>query len=211
MGQYFDLDNPDQQKFWYQNETMGTRATRGTRNDQPADAFFIQIEKAQYLPEMDRDEAVMRVFNEMINPSKVTDHGSIREGGMYFTMLAMKDIKWKKAHQSDDAARIISSFHDERDSLLSTVFTLVEKDDPEYDKLYQMAVTGRCLLDLRRNEAYKTRGVKQGFKENKITADGDGFNYYSHVVKLYTVRMCFFRVGRGSRRVAILDQRTSFL
>ena len=79
--------------------------------------------------------------------------------------------------------RIISSFHDERDSLLSTVLTLVEKDDPEYDKLYQMAVTGRYLLDLRRNEAYKTRGVKQGFKENKITAesDGDGFNYYSQL------------------------------
>ena len=48
-----------------------------------------------------------------------------------------------------------------------------------------MAVTGRYLLDLRRNEACKARVVKQGFKENKITADGDGFNYYSHVVKLY--------------------------
>ena len=126
-------------------------------------------------------------------------------------MLAMKDIKWKKALQGDDAARITSSFHDERASTLSAVLTLVEKDDPEYGKLYQMAIAGRHVFDLRRNEAYKTRGVKQGFKENKITADGDGFNYYSHVVQLYTVRMCFFRVGRGSRRVAILDQRTAFL
>ena len=31
------------------------------------------------------------------------------------------------------------------------------------------------------------------------------------MVNLYTVRICFFRVGRGSRRVAILDQRTAFL
>ena len=93
---------------------------------------------------------------------------------------------------------------------MSTVLTLVEKDDPGYDKLYQMAVTGRYLLDLRHNAAYKTHGVKQGFKENKITADSDGFNYDSHVVKLYTVRVCFFRVGRVSRRVAIFDQRTSF-
>ena len=130
---------------------------------------------------------------------------------MYLTMLAMKDIKCKKALQGDDAARIISSFHYEHDSLLSTVLTLVEKDDPEYNKLDQMAVTGRYLLDLHRNEAYKTCGVKQGFKENKITANGDGFNYYSHVVKLYTVRMCFFPIGCGSRRVAILDQRTAFL
>ena len=36
MGQYFDLDNPDQQAFWYQDETAGTRAARGTRNDQPS-------------------------------------------------------------------------------------------------------------------------------------------------------------------------------
>ena len=59
--------------------------------------ILTQIEKAQYLPEMDRDEAVIstRVFDEMINPSKgKTDHGSIREGGMHFAMLAMKDIKW---------------------------------------------------------------------------------------------------------------------
>ena len=124
MGQYFDLDNPDQQAFWYQDETVGTRAARGTRNDQPSYVFLTQIEKAQYLPEMDRDEAVMRVFDEMINPQKgKTDRGSIRGGGMYLAMLAMKDIKWKKALQGDDAARIISSFHDERDSLLSTILS----------------------------------------------------------------------------------------
>ena len=173
MGQYFDLDNPHQQAFWYQDETVGTRAARGTRNDQPSYVFLTQIEKAQYLPEMDRDEAVMRVFDEMINPKKenlTNDDGSIREGGMtsYLAMLAMKDIQWKQALQGDDAARIISSFHDERDSLLSTVLTLVEKDDPEYDKLYQMAVTGRYLFDLRRNEAYKIRGVKQGFKDSRL-------------------------------------------
>ena len=46
MGQYFDLDNPDQQAFWYQDETMGTRAARGTRNDQPSYVFLTQIEKA---------------------------------------------------------------------------------------------------------------------------------------------------------------------
>ena len=104
MGQYFDLDNPDQQAFWYQDETVGTRAARGTRNDQPSYGFLTKIEKAQYLPEMDRDEAVMRVFGEMINPQKgKTDHGFIREGGMYLAMLAMKDIKWKKALQGDDA------------------------------------------------------------------------------------------------------------
>ena len=51
VGQYSDLDNPDQQEFWYQKETVGTRATRGTRNDQPSYVFLTQIEKAHYLPE----------------------------------------------------------------------------------------------------------------------------------------------------------------
>ena len=96
MGQYFDLGNPDQQEFWYQDETAGTKAARRTRkcNDQPAYVFLARIEKVQYLPEMDRDEAVIRVFDEMANPSKgKTDHGSIRDRGMYLDMLAMKNIK----------------------------------------------------------------------------------------------------------------------
>ena len=45
---------------------------------------------------MGRDEAVMRAFDTMINPSKgKSDHGVIREGGMYLAMLAMimKDLK----------------------------------------------------------------------------------------------------------------------
>ena len=50
----------------------------------------------------------MLVFDEMINPQKgKPDHGSIREGGMYLAMLAMKDMKWKKALAGDDAASII--------------------------------------------------------------------------------------------------------
>ena len=69
---------------------------------------------------MDRDEAVMRAFDTMINPSKgKSDHGAIREGGMYLAVLAMKDLTWKKALEGPDAARITSSFHAERDSLLS--------------------------------------------------------------------------------------------
>ena len=36
VGKFFGLDNPEQQEVWYQDETVGTRATRGTRNDQPS-------------------------------------------------------------------------------------------------------------------------------------------------------------------------------
>ena len=68
--EYFDLDDPQQQSFWYRDETVGTRATRGTRNDQPSYAFLAQIEKAYNLSEMDRDEAVVLVFDQMSNPQK---------------------------------------------------------------------------------------------------------------------------------------------
>ena len=64
----------------------------------------------------------------------------LQEGGMYLAMLAMKDMKWNKALAGDDATSGISSFHDEHESLLSTVLTLVEKDDPGYDELRRMAV-----------------------------------------------------------------------
>ena len=143
----------------------------------------------------------MLVFDTMINPSKgKVHHSAIQKGGMYLTL--------KQPLEGPNAAKLISSFHDARDSLLSTVLTLVENDDSEYDELYQMAITGRYLVDVCRNEVYTTRGVKQGFEQNNIAADGDGFNYYSHVVNLYTVHMCFFCVDRGNRRVAVLDQRT---
>ena len=55
-----------------------------------------------------------------------------------------------------------------------------------------------------------TAGVKQGFKEDKAL-DGPGFVYYSHVVKLYTIRISLFRPNRGSRRIAIQDVKTAFL
>ena len=126
-------------------------------------------------------------------------------------MFAQKDMNWKRALAGPDAEQIITAFHAERQSLLDSVLVPVEKTDPEYEELYKNAVTGRYLLDIKRSGNYKTRGVKQGFKEDKLTADGFGFNYYSHVVRMYTFRIAFFRPNRGTRRVAILDQSTAFL
>ena len=83
--------------------------------------------------------------------------------------------------------------------MLDTVLTLVDEDDPKYNEYHRRAITGRFLLDIRRNSAYKARGVNHGFKEDKVAADGIGFNYYSHVVKLYTLRIAFFRPNRATR------------
>ena len=126
-------------------------------------------------------------------------------------MIAQKDIKWKKALEGEDRDKAIASFHAERDSLLDNVLVLIDEDHPQYATAIEQACPGRYLLDEKRSGMWKTPGVKQGFKENKLLADGPGFVYYSHVVKLYTVRISLFRPNRGTRRVAIQAVMTAFL
>ena len=74
---------------------------------------------------------------------------------------------------------------------------------------------GRIIGTVKRstaeNDGVKARGVKQGFKENLLEADGEDFNYYSHVAKLTSVRSTLFRPRRRSRRIAIRDVSTAFL
>ena len=126
-------------------------------------------------------------------------------------MIAQKDIKWKKALEGEDRDKAIACFHAERDSLLDNVLVLIDEDHPQYATAIEQACPGRYLLDEKRSGMWKTRGVKQGFKENKLLVDCPGFVYYSHVVKLYTVRISLFRPNRGTRRVAIQDVMTAFL
>ena len=45
----------------------------------------------------------------------------------------------------------------------------------DYDRAVKEAISGRYLLDIKRSGAWKARGVKQGFKEDKTQADGPGF------------------------------------
>ena len=75
----------------------------------------------------------------------------------------------------------------------------------------ECATPGRILLDIKRLGKYKARGVKQGFRENKLVADGPDFNYYSHVVKFDTVRAALFRRRKLSRVRGIKDVSTAFL
>lgn len=191
--QYFDLDHPSQQEFWYNEEPPAPRP-------RPNYSFLVseqydEVEKAHRLPEMDRAEGVTRVFALIARATSrsATDHGALREAGMFLALLAMKDLNWKKALEGERSAEVIESFHKERDSLLGTVLEIVDEDDPQYLEKHNQAISGRYLLDLRRSGKYKTRGVKHGFKEDKASADGPGFNYYSHVVRLYTFRIAFFR------------------
>ena len=98
-----------------------------------------------------------------------------------------------------------TALENEMKSLQATILTEMSPDDPEYSKALELATPGRLLLAITCNGMYKARGVKQGFK------DGPDFNYHAHVAKFNSIRMFTFRVGRGTRRIAIKDVSTAFL
>jgi hypothetical protein len=79
---------------------------------------------------------------------------------------SQKDMDWKLVLQSEDAPRAIEALETEMDSLLATILTEVFNDDPEFEEALEPATPGRLLLSTRRTGKFKTRGVKQGFKEN---------------------------------------------
>ena len=58
----------------------------------------------------------------------------------------------------------------------------------EYERARKESTSGRFLLDVKRSGKMKARGIKQGFKEDKETADGFDFNYYLHMAKLTSAR-----------------------
>ena len=88
-------------------------------------------------------------------------------------------------HRQND----VKAIKDEVDSLEATILTRILPEDPEFTDAVKYACPGRFLLDIKRSLAYKVRGVKQGFWKDLEQADGPGFNYYSSVVKLHSVRI----------------------
>ena len=73
--------------------------------------------------------------------------------------------------------------------------------DTEFEEALKHSTPGRFLLDIKRDGSHKCRGVKQGFKEDRATADGPGFNYYAHVARFASLRASLFQYRRGNRRV----------
>ena len=95
--------------------------------------------------------------------------------------------------------------------MYSTILERLHPGDEEYDADVRLAVRGRYILDVKRLGVWKARGVKLGFLEDKLTADGPGFIYYAHVARMTTVRLLLSRPNRTTRRIAIKDVRTAFL
>ena len=198
---------------WHTDAPAGD--SRNTRNDQPSYVFLCQVEDAAALPNRgDSSSALALAVGDLVLAAKRgidhIDHFSITQASRFLALVAQKGIQWKKALASPDRDKAIAAFHAERDSLMSNILELINPGHPEYSIALNDAVSGRYLLDERRSGMWKARGVKQGFKEDRAV-DGAGFVYYSHVVRLYTIRISLFRPNRGTRRIAIRDVKTAFL
>jgi hypothetical protein len=188
---------------------------RNNRNDQPSYVFLCRVDDATTLGTRDATSAALALaVEDLVRTAKRgikhIDHFSITQASGFLALVAQKNIQWKKALAGPDCDKAIAAFHAERDSLMSNILELLSPDHPEYSTALSDAVSGRFLLDERRSGMWKARGVKQGFKEDRAV-DGPGFVYYSHVVKLYTIRISLFRPNRGTRRIAIRDVKTAFL
>ena len=97
------------------------------------------------------------------------------------------------------------------DSLTKNILQKMSPTHPDIDKARREATSCRVLLDVKRNGTVKARCVKQGFKENKLVADGPDFNYYSHVAKFDSIRSIVLRPNRRNRKLAVKDISTAFL
>jgi hypothetical protein len=124
---------------------------------------------------------------------------------------AQKDMNWKKALDSEHRKPAIEALNNELTSLQKTILTEVFTTDPTYEVAVLNATPGRLLLDIKRSGKYKVRGVKQGFRENTAITDGPDFNYYSSVVRLFTVRIALCSRRSREHIIAIKDVSTAFL
>jgi hypothetical protein len=159
------------------------------------------------------DDLVQEALQEFTNSdSSPIDFGSIMSACYMLAQSdSTKDMNWSRALQTADRGRMIDALTSEEDSLEGSILEEITIDHPDHAEAIREAISGRYLLDQRRSGDYKARGVKQGFKEDKATADGPGFSYYSHMAKLAVVRMMLFRRNRGNRELAIKDVCTAFL
>ena len=211
----------DQQAEQYQHCDPGKRQSVTTETYQPHStgmeknlhraSFCAELSNVNVLNETAQVEKIDNMFKVLTAQTKGSDSTVALEVAAELASSAQKDMSWKKALASPQRDLVLKALHNEVDSLCKTILTEVKPDDVDFATAKEQAISGRFLLDIKRSGKYKARGVKQGFKEDKSTADGPGFSYYSTVAKLSTVRGALLRSNRRNRRIAIKDISTAFL
>ena len=203
---YFDLDNPDNQP-WFTHVSEPKARPRPSYEKM----CVLMKERAKVNMVMDTDRETdytecMKILNTS-NP-RHCDH---RELSQVMAAHSQNDMNWDKVLAGDDRDLAIAALEKEMESLTTTILTELSTHDDEYATAVELATPGRMLLGIKRSGSYKSRGVKQGSKEDIEQADGPNFNYYAHVAKFNSIRMSTFRMNRGSRRIALKDVSTAFL
>ena len=208
--------SPDNSPSWFPFEEEPQPRPRPSYV--PQKASFVFLTQLDRLERMTHDFEVYnlkldRAIKDFQNVSVKPDVGVHLAAASFLAHHTQKDMDWKRElsnpNTRDGAIRALEA---ELASLQSTILTKVTPEDPDYDQAFELATTGRIILSKKRTTgAHKARGVKQGFKEDKLQADGPDFNYYSHVAKFNSIRTALFRKGRGDRQIAIKDVKVAYL
>ena len=155
------------------------------------------------------DEANLKKETEK---KKEYDHGINELACQILGASSMIDMNWNKALKDPIfKEKAIEALDKEKRSLCNTILERMSEDDDDWEIALKEATPGRYILTIKRNGIVKARGVKQGFKEDKTTADGADFNYSSHVAKFNSIRMALFQPNRGTRCIATKDISVAFL
>ena len=217
--EHFDTDDPsDQAWFMHPGCTMHDAGPTGSR-PRPSYNKMCALLKEQAMCNLvmatviDASANDAKHFNECMKILTVAlpRHQTNTRIAHVLATHAQKDMDWQLALKGPDRDKAIAALEAEMTSLQSTILTEIKAADKEYKTACELATPGRLLLSTKRNANYKSRGVKQGFKEDTEQADGPNFNYYAHVAKFNSIRMSIFRMNRGNRRIAIKDVSTAFL
>ena len=97
----------------------------------------------------------------------------------------MKDLDWKEHLRGPHAKAVTEAFHKEMASLASCKAAYkLDIGSPEYAEAVKTATLCRVLLDLKRSNEWKARCVLQGFRQDRVKADGPEFTYYAAVARL---------------------------
>ena len=181
----------------------------------PRDEFLDTMARLQQLDQS------MPIYSVRLSKASAKLNAASKDGqdvqahliaAMEMAQTAQKDMDWRRALEDPvHRPNAIKALKDEVDSLEATILTRILPDDPEFADAVKYACPGRFLLDIKRSLAYKVRGVKQGFREDLEQTDGPGFNYYSSVVKLHSVRIVLMKRRPRGRALGIKDVSTAFL
>ena len=186
---------------------------------QPREAFVNVIELLSTLDESINQELVIqeKLITEcchILNQTAITQLDVVAHSAAcdILAVQGQHDVGWARALSGPDRKKVIEAYEKEMTSLCDTILERVLEGDDDYKSALKEAVSGRLILDIKRKlGTYKARGVKQGFKENTLWADGPGFNYYSSVAKLHSACVTIFRPRCRGRSICVVDVTTAYL